>query len=112
MLIQNQSGTKPTKWDRSGTIVEVRDFNKYVVKVDGSGRLTLRNRRFLKKLFLDEGMFHSKIPPPITENNIVHNEQYQADHIQRPPTRQGRVRAERLFYDANLGTYVPRNPGY
>ena len=56
VMIQNQSGLKPTKWDRSGTVVEVRDFDKYVVKVDGSGRLTLRNRRFLKKLFSDLGV--------------------------------------------------------
>ena len=42
--IQNQSGNRPAKWDRSGTVVEIRDFDKYIVKVDGSGRLTLRNR--------------------------------------------------------------------
>ena len=34
--IQNQTGSKPTKWDRTGTVLEVRDFNKYIVKVDGS----------------------------------------------------------------------------
>ena len=28
-----------------------------VVKVDGSGRLTVRNRRFLKKLMHDKGLF-------------------------------------------------------
>ena len=60
--IQNQSGKKPTKWDRSGVVVEVRDFDKYVVKVDGSGRLTLRNRRHLRKLFEDLGLHGS--PPP------------------------------------------------
>ena len=49
VAIQNQTGSKPTKWDRTGTVLEVRDFDKYIVKVDGSGRLTLRNRRFLKK---------------------------------------------------------------
>ena len=37
VMIQNQRGPKPTKLDRSGTIVEVRDFDKYIVKVDGSG---------------------------------------------------------------------------
>ena len=37
VAVQNQSGSKPNKWDRTGTIVEVRDFDKYIVKVDGSG---------------------------------------------------------------------------
>ena len=39
------------------TTMEVRDFDKYVTKVDGSGRLTLRNRRYLKKFYQDKGMF-------------------------------------------------------
>ena len=54
--IQNQTGKRPTKWDRSGTVVEIRDFDKYIVKVDGSGRLTLRNRRYLRKLFEDPNL--------------------------------------------------------
>ena len=114
VLIQNQTGTKPTKWDRSGTVVEVRDFNKYIVKVDGSGRLTLRNRRFLKKIVVDKSMFNAGVPQPATpvtqQPDIVHN--HRNGHEERPLTRQRRVRGERLFYDANLGTYVPRNPGY
>jgi hypothetical protein len=47
--IQNQSGPFPTKWDKTGQVVEVRQFDQYVVRVDGSGRVTLRNRKFLRK---------------------------------------------------------------
>lgn len=47
--MQNQTGNRPTKWDRTGIIVEVRQFHQYVVKVDGSGRVTIRNRKFLRK---------------------------------------------------------------
>ena len=47
--IQNQTGANPTKWDRTGVIVEVRQYDQYVVRVDGSGRVTLRNRKFLRK---------------------------------------------------------------
>ena len=47
--LQNQSGHHPTKWDRTGTVVEVRQFDQYVIRVDGSGRVTLRNRKFLRK---------------------------------------------------------------
>ena len=49
VLIQNQSGPYPNKWDKSGAITEVRQHDQYVVKVDGSGRVTLRNRKFLRK---------------------------------------------------------------
>jgi hypothetical protein len=47
--LQNQTGPYPNKWDKTGLVVEVRQFDQYVVRVDGSGRVTLRNRKFLRK---------------------------------------------------------------
>lgn len=47
--LQNQVGNFPKKWDKTGQVVEVRQHNQYVVKVDGSGRVTLRNRQFLRQ---------------------------------------------------------------
>ena len=47
-LIQNQTGNHPKRWDRSGIVAEVLPFDKYAVKIDGSWRVTERNRRFLK----------------------------------------------------------------
>lgn len=49
VIVQNQQGQHPTKWDRSGIVVEVRGNHQYIIKIDGSGRLTLRNRQFLRK---------------------------------------------------------------
>ena len=47
--MQNQTGNYPKRWDRSGTIVDVLGHDSYLVKIDGSGRLTQRNRRFLRR---------------------------------------------------------------
>lgn len=47
--IQNQTGSHPNHWDRTGVVIEVRQFHQYLIKVDGSGRQTLRNRKFLRK---------------------------------------------------------------
>ncbi|ELT88836.1 hypothetical protein CAPTEDRAFT_190650 [Capitella teleta] len=47
--LQNQVGLNPKKWDYTGVVVEVRQFDQYVIRVDGSGRVTLRNKRFLRK---------------------------------------------------------------
>lgn len=47
--IQNQTGPHPTKWDKTGLVIEVRQFDQYVVRIDGSGRVTLRNRKFLRR---------------------------------------------------------------
>ena len=47
--LQNQTGPHPKKWDKTGRVIEVRQYDQYVVRVDGSGRKTLRNRKFLRK---------------------------------------------------------------
>ena len=48
VMIQNQNGRFPKKWDKSGVVTEVLPFEQYTLKVDGSWRVTRRNRRFLK----------------------------------------------------------------
>ena len=49
VMVQNQRGRFPKKWDHSGLVVETKPNDQYVVKLAGSGRLTLRNRRFLRQ---------------------------------------------------------------
>ena len=40
----------PPRWDKTGVVVEVRPHEQIVVKVDGSRKLTFRNRRFVREL--------------------------------------------------------------
>ena len=47
--IQNQTGRHPLKWDRTGRVIEVRQYDQYAIRVDGSGRITMRNRKFLRQ---------------------------------------------------------------
>ena len=49
VLIQNQNGPKPKKWDKEGTVIQTGENDQYLVRVHGTGRVTLRNRRFLRK---------------------------------------------------------------
>ena len=45
VLIHNEaSGT----WDRTGVVVEARRYSQYLVRLDGSGRMSLRTRRHLR----------------------------------------------------------------
>ena len=44
VLIQS----KNKKWNKQGVIIEKLDNRQYRIKVKGSGRITLRNRRFIK----------------------------------------------------------------
>merc|ERR1712237_199586 len=45
VYLQNLVGNNPNKWERTGVVVEIRQFHQYVVRIDGSGRVTLRNRQ-------------------------------------------------------------------
>ena len=47
--VQNKHGNHPGKWDSTGIITEVLQFHQYTVLMDGSGRLTTRNRRHLRR---------------------------------------------------------------
>ena len=49
VYVQNLVGNNPNKWERTGVVVEIRQFHQYVVRIDGSGRVTLRNRQHLRK---------------------------------------------------------------
>lgn len=50
VLLQNQTGPHSRRWDRTGVVVEAKPHDQYHVKVHGSGRLTLRNRKFLRQI--------------------------------------------------------------
>ena len=67
VYVQEQHGSTPRKWSKSGTILESLPFNSYLVKLDGSCHLTKRNRQFLRKFspFL-ETEAHGRSKPPKT----------------------------------------------
>ena len=50
-MLQNQHGAGKVarRWDRTGLVLDDLGHNKYCVKVDGSGRVTDRNRQFLRQ---------------------------------------------------------------
>ena len=49
VLVQNQLGNSPRRWEKRGTVTEVLPNRQYRVMMDGSRRITLRNRKFLRK---------------------------------------------------------------
>ncbi len=64
VFLQNQHGPNPTKWDRSGLVVESLGHDQYRVKIDGSGRLTLRNRRDPESLHTGQPITHTAASSP------------------------------------------------
>ena len=50
VAVQNQTGNKPNKWHNMGRVVQILPFRKYMVVMDGSRRITTRNRKFIRKI--------------------------------------------------------------
>ena len=72
--MQNTSGkqTKQKRWDRTGQIVEVLPDRQYMIKVDGSGRVTKRNRKFLRKVHPAIRKGVTFIPSPLDAGTSNH----------------------------------------
>ena len=50
LMIQYKLGNKPKQWDKRGVMVQAHpEIRQYKMVVFGSRRLSLRNRRFLRK---------------------------------------------------------------
>ena len=50
VMVQNQLGNKPKRWDRRGVVVQADPkARQYKIMMFGSRRITLRNRKFLRK---------------------------------------------------------------
>ena len=45
VILQNQCENKPLKWDRTGTVIELGEFDMYLVRVHGSNRVIIRMRK-------------------------------------------------------------------
>ena len=67
VYIQNLVGNHPRRWERTGKIVECKDFDQYNVKIDGTGRCTLRNRKHIRK-FTPVSL--SENPSPVIPSQI------------------------------------------
>ena len=74
VAVQNQTGRFPNKWDKTGTVVENQKYDKVLVKLDGSGRLTTRNRRFVKKIISPPDPAETGMPQAQSDDVLVNDD--------------------------------------
>jgi hypothetical protein len=70
--VQNQTGNNPTKWDKTGIVLENKPNSN--IRVDGSRHVTMRNRMFVRQL---EPMLRNDTRPEPVRRRAV----------QQPPVR-------------------------
>ena len=88
VMVQNQSGPKPNRWDRSGVVVEVKPHGQHLVRMDGSRRVTLRNRQFVRKVEPLVAADRGTAPSPRSESGAP-SSQPASQHV--PVTRATRA---------------------
>ena len=96
-FVQNQHGPLRNKWHNTGTVMEVLPFNQYVIKMDGSRKLTKRNRRFLRAYTPASVNTEPQPPPldivepaqlipPVHDNTVLQGEDGKEDAASVSPT--------------------------
>jgi hypothetical protein len=111
--VQNQMGNNPLRWEKTGVIVEVRPHDQYVVKIDGSSRISLRNRKFLRRY---EPVFPMRpkilIPDPGSSNTSDPQKHPNEMQEASPESTDARGRQERSKVPLALRRLAPHNlPG-
>ena len=71
VLVQNQTGRAPNKWDKSGVIIECKPHDQVNVMMDGSRKVSLRNRQFVRKI---------NVPMPVVASGVKPSQFYNAQH--------------------------------
>ena len=86
---------KNPRWSLTGMVVECLPFRKYRVKLDGSGRVVLRNRKFLREYEagslipdrLDIDSTHPTVPVPEEDEEQEQHPNYDTSHEGTPVKR-------------------------
>jgi hypothetical protein len=135
--VQNQTGSNKLKWDKSGVVVEAMPHHKYKVKMDGTGRVTIRNRIYLRPIMPygsagvqqqvrgppgPLGVVNPQASPPAvlggptsgplssstSTGSVVHNEREDLMEMPREPTEEEMM--EELPADVRRGTRIRKKP--
>merc|ERR1712082_572040 len=64
VAVQNRHGNQPKWWDQKGKVVQYNGHDSYDILIEGSRRVTTRNRGHLRKLNDPEPAGTSSKPPP------------------------------------------------
>ena len=103
VYIQNIIGNHPLRWERTGVVVECKPHNQYLIRTDGSGRVTLRNRKHLRKFTPFYPVSPPRIQIPAKESTHVE------DQVYTNPERiidHGPTHTDELLIPTKEGTHV------
>ena len=92
--MQDQEGHYPRRWTKTGRVVETCGNRQYRIRVDGSNRVTARNRRFLRKIYPVVDGPHTPLPRTVDPSGYT-------------TTPLGQTREEAMEIDEHVDTTTP-----
>ena len=107
VAIQNQTGNNPSKWDKTGIVLENKPHSQVLIRVDGSRRVTMRNRRFVRRL--DPTLKKTENPRTVMREPVKKPPQAQREHVREAsPVQHDDVQAgDRAGQEGDGGGAVP-----
>ena len=109
---------KDKRWKKQGKIIDILDHRQYRIRLLGSGRTTLRNRRFLRACtHINPTLGTEWLPqaPPPEETNLQTPVQKQQEESQAPESFNSSVEEEPLTSEVTTlngkessKSYIPR----
>ena len=82
------------KWDKSGKIIEVKKHRQYLMRMTGSGRVSLRNRRHIQRIV--PPVLSTQQHQQIAEKDSSNTEE--AEHLQDNSTSRDSCRVWKPCY--------------
>jgi hypothetical protein len=79
VALQNQTGNNPNKWDKTVIVLENKPHSQVLIRVDGSRRVTLRNRRFVRRL--DPTLWKTENPRTVMREPVKKPPTVQREHV-------------------------------
>ena len=105
VMVQNQrgAGKQAKKWDRTGIVVDCPGYDKYSIRMDGSGNVTDRNRKFLRAFAPDH-----QINPPSPHRPCM--EQPDQTEVEPPPSGEGTLSSREVPFTTPQESNTPEAP--
>ena len=104
-MVQNQrgAGKQAKKWDRTGIVVDCPGYDKYSIRMDGSGNVTDRNRKYLR-VFTPDHLLN----PPTPHRPCM--EQPTQTEVETPPSGEGTLSPEEVPLTTPQESNTPEAP--
>ena len=102
---------KTKTWDRSGRVVECLPYRQYKIKIDGTGRITLRNRRHIRQRYSGTMLTQNTTDDTPTSSTPTHSTSTSDDNSISLTSNPSGQRVAHSDTNQDVSIIIPRRSG-